>query len=581
MAKSGIHKSDFLRSIGAVLLVWAAYGAVRLALLPLLGWEPPSADDWTRLLQVRGLMDGQSWWDVTQYRMNPPDGFAMHWSRLVDLPLALAIRLLGEQWGMAVVPLLWLLPALLALRSIMLRLDFSRGAYLLGLVLLPLFPLLPGVFAPSAIDHHTPQAVLALTCAALLLSTRRWAAVGAGLFAAVWVVISLEALPLIAVLAALYGLRYLAEERPLLPWFLLSLTASALFLSLATRPYSELLGDWCDVLRPGHIAGFGVAALIAGMVPFLPFQERPLGRFAGLALIPLASLPLAFVLLGSCATNPMAQLDPVLATWWHGYIVEGLPFWRQPVSVALMLVWTLVPIVGGYWLAGRGGGFADGHGMGWLLLLLFALAAWGYSLLLMRAGVIAQLLAIPFAAVLLALLLPQARAIGSIVPRMAATLGCLFLATPMFVSAIAKPLDPLFPTATMARGAAAPLAVGECDYARLTTLDPALIFTTMDAAPRILGLTDHSVTAASYHRNQERMVDVIAAYTGTVAEARAIITHSQSEYVLACLSANDFALYRTADAGNFANALASDTAPSWLEPVAGFQNGALRLYRIR
>ncbi len=287
MMKRGTDRGHFLRSAWALLALWAAYAALRLAVQPWLGWYPPTADDWTRLIEVRALLDGQSWWDVTQYRINPPDGFSMHWSRLVDLPLALAIALLGEDWGMALVPLLWLLPALFALRAIMLRLGFSRAAYIFGLVLLPLFPLLPGTFAPFAIDHHGPQAVLGLACAALLLSDSRWGAAGAGLFAAVWVVISLEGLPMVAVLAGLYGLRYLGEERRLLPWFLLSLTLCATLLSLATRPNAELLGSFCDILLPGHIAAFAVATLVAGMVPFLPYQHSVAGRLAGLGLIAL------------------------------------------------------------------------------------------------------------------------------------------------------------------------------------------------------------------------------------------------------------------------------------------------------
>lgn len=581
MARSGNNKSAFLRSVSAVLLVWALYCGVRLAIQPLLGWQPSSADDWTRLLQVRALLDGQSWWDVTQYRMNPPDGFSMHWSRLVDLPLALAIALLGERWGIAVVPLFWLLPALFALRSIMLRLNFSRAAHGIGLVIFPLFPLLPGIFAPTAIDHHTPQAVLGLSCAALMLSERRRGAIGAGLLAAAWVAISVEALPLIAVIAALYGLRYLGEERLLLPWFLLSLTVFSIFLSLATRPYSELLGPWCDVLLPGHMAAFGLATLMAGIGPFLPYQERVGGRLAALLLIPLASLPVAFVMLGPCATNPMAELDPVLLRWWHDYINEGLPFWKQPVSVAVMLIWTLVPIGAGYWLAARGGAFAEGAGVRWLMLFLLALSAWAYSLYLMRAGVLAQMLAVPFAAVLLALLVPQARSIGAMVPRIAATLGCFVLATPMFLTAAMKPLDPLLPSPTMVRGAAAPVASEGCDLEALGRLPAGLVFITMDDAPQLLGVTGHTVIAASYHRNQRPMIDVINAFTSAPDDARAIIAAYEPDYVAACLSASDFALYRTADPDNLANVLASDTQPAWLMPVAGFRDSALRVFRVR
>ena len=51
-----------------------------------------STDDAMRLVEVRDLLNGQGWFDLTQHRLNPPDGVVMHWSRLIDLPLALLIR---------------------------------------------------------------------------------------------------------------------------------------------------------------------------------------------------------------------------------------------------------------------------------------------------------------------------------------------------------------------------------------------------------------------------------------------------------------------------------------------------------
>src|SRR6185503_18571311 len=45
-------------------------------------------DDNMRMMQVRGLLHGQGWFDLRNYRMNPPFGANIHWSRLVDLPIA-------------------------------------------------------------------------------------------------------------------------------------------------------------------------------------------------------------------------------------------------------------------------------------------------------------------------------------------------------------------------------------------------------------------------------------------------------------------------------------------------------------
>ncbi len=578
MTIGGLDWRAFVRTWQAVLAVWLAYALVRLAIQPLLGWEPVGPDDWTRLLEVRAWLDGQHFWDVTQYRMNPPEGFSMHWSRLVDLPLAALALVFGETVAMALVPLLWLLPALFALRAIMLRLHFPPLAFAFGLLILPLFPLLPGNFAPMRIDHHAPQAVLALVCAALLIRDSRWSAVAGGVCAAAWVVISLEGLPLVAVLGGLYGVRYWFGERTLLPWFLGALAVSSAALSYATR--APLDAAFCDVLLPGHILTFAAAAVMAAIIPVLPWQDRVQGRLVALGAMGLASLQLALTLLGPCATNPMAELDPVLQTWWHGYITEGLPIWKQPVSVALMLVWTIGIIALGWWRAHCRGLFHQGRALPCTLLFLFALAAGGYSLLVMREGVVAQLLAIPFAALLMAEFLPQARALASPVPRILATLAAVGLTTPLFASAFAKPLDRQFPMDTMMPDVVALIERGECDYSRLAALEPGLVLAPLDAGPQILGTSDHKIVAASYHRNQRPMADVLGALTGSVEEAQLIAERYGADYVAICGAAADVALYRTAAPDNFANALVSGEVPQWLERDEVVGQDSLRVYRV-
>src|SRR5919199_2730964 len=52
------------------------------------GFNLPDTDDNIRIMQVRGLIAGQGWYDLRQYRLNPPWGADIHWSRLVDLPIA-------------------------------------------------------------------------------------------------------------------------------------------------------------------------------------------------------------------------------------------------------------------------------------------------------------------------------------------------------------------------------------------------------------------------------------------------------------------------------------------------------------
>jgi hypothetical protein len=60
----------------------------------------PDPDDALRLVELRDWLGGQGWFDVTQYRIDPAHGgVAMHWSRLVDVPLAAVVVALRPLLG--------------------------------------------------------------------------------------------------------------------------------------------------------------------------------------------------------------------------------------------------------------------------------------------------------------------------------------------------------------------------------------------------------------------------------------------------------------------------------------------------
>ncbi|MEO1487879.1 MAG: hypothetical protein AAFR88_00365 [Pseudomonadota bacterium] len=92
---------EFLTRVG---IAWAIISA----LLVVVNWGSitqmrfPDPDDTMRLIQVRDLLGGQGWFDVSQYRADAPGGgVPMHWSRLVDLPLALIMLVLTPFLGAA------------------------------------------------------------------------------------------------------------------------------------------------------------------------------------------------------------------------------------------------------------------------------------------------------------------------------------------------------------------------------------------------------------------------------------------------------------------------------------------------
>jgi hypothetical protein len=180
-------------------------------------------DDNMRIMQVRALLHGQDWFDLRQYRLNPPTGANIHWSRLVDLPIAgliLGLRpLLGgpaaERWAVAIAPLL---PYLLLLFSLALTARRLIHPLSYPLVLLALFfaGSTNGMFLPERIDHHGWQlALLALSIAAIADPRRIRGGLLLGLSSALSLSIGLEMIIYLALAGAAMVLMWVAdpEER--------------------------------------------------------------------------------------------------------------------------------------------------------------------------------------------------------------------------------------------------------------------------------------------------------------------------------------------------------------------------------
>ena len=133
--------------------LWLTRGAMEL-----------DTDSAMRLAQVRDLMAGQGWFDTVQHRMNTPYGLPMHWSRLVDAPLALLMTV-SEAFALRAWPLLLFGASVLLLARIAFAMAGVRAVVVVSALAL-LCSGIYGTFAPGNIDHHGLQLVLML--AALL-----------------------------------------------------------------------------------------------------------------------------------------------------------------------------------------------------------------------------------------------------------------------------------------------------------------------------------------------------------------------------------------------------------------------------
>src|ERR1700750_651476 len=77
----------------ALLATLVAFAVNAWAGLPELSNAGGDNDSLLRLVEGRDMLAGEGWFDLHQYRMGPEGGFVMHWSRLVDAPLAAIILL--------------------------------------------------------------------------------------------------------------------------------------------------------------------------------------------------------------------------------------------------------------------------------------------------------------------------------------------------------------------------------------------------------------------------------------------------------------------------------------------------------
>ena len=183
----------------------------------------PDSDDMMRLVAVRDLLAGQGWFDLTQYRYLPPEGVPMHWSRLVDLPLAAGIAgltpLLGAEWAEKAVVAFW--PPLLFLVYAGLigwggwRL-FGPLAGGMAVFVAGQMSIMNNLFAPGRIDHHNLQAILMAGAAisfGLSGGRRRVAAVG-GALCGVSLAIGLETLPFVALIGCGYAISWILGGKP-------------------------------------------------------------------------------------------------------------------------------------------------------------------------------------------------------------------------------------------------------------------------------------------------------------------------------------------------------------------------------
>jgi hypothetical protein len=576
MQKLGDGKSQLDDWVGWTLIVWAltlvAFIYVRWDLIQYFALI--DTDDNLRMVQVRDWLGGQGWYDLRQYRLAPPLGADIHWSRVVDLPLAAVILVLKPFFGqaaaetaaIALAPAFPLAFVFLALGKIARR-TVAPLAWILAIALTLSASASIRMFMPTRIDHHGWQ--LAAVAVALMGLTDRRAVRGGmtiGLATAFSLAIGLESLPFLALMGGMTALRWVVDRGDAT-----RLSAYAVSLGCGTA-LSFLLfasnSNWrmqCDALSPVWL----VATSTAGLLLFGLSQIRVTHVGARLGLGVIAGGLLVGIMaywFPQCLSRPEGLSEEAYKLWFQN-IREVKPLYEQGFTAATnVIALPIMGLIGG--LIRLKQDRTPLINSLWLPLTLLCAAALAMLFWQTRVGPVAQLLGIPGATALAWSVLLALRASRHVLIR---TFGVIlaFLTISGLITAVFPALFPS--TKASPNQKLISNAFSQCTAASnlrtIGALPKAIIFTFVDLSPRLIAMTHHSAIAGPYHRNDDAIVDVHRAFSGTADEAHALIKRHKATLLLLCPNMAEATLNSARAPDGFYAQLKRGKIPAWLAPL--------------
>jgi hypothetical protein len=573
-----------------VLLIWLAFSAWFIADK----WDQirwfglGDTDDNMRIMQVRGLLHGQGWYDLRQYRLNPPFGANIHWSRLVDLPIAgliLGLRpLLGgpaaERWAVAIAPLL---PYLLLLSSLALTSRWLLGPTAYPLALLTLFfaGSTNGMFMPERIDHHGWQlALLALGISGIADPKRVRGGLTLGIASALSLAIGLEMMIYLALAGAAMVLFWVddRDERERLRAYAVSLgggTALAFLVFASNDNWNAV----CDALSPVWLSDalIGTALLYALAWVSPGDWKRRLALAVGAGIIVAAW----HALMWPHCLHRLEGVSPEVEQLWLSHVKEARPVYRHGWRIATLIV--ALPITGviGWgltmWIRRRNREQlrrvmgAAVPGLVAALLLLWQT----------RTGPASQMMAVVGAAAIIWFILPKFWTSRSSVVRVLGATLIVIVGAGAAVPVVLNFIPEAKPKARDLRIGRANRLCGSLWGLRPIALQPkGRVFTFVDLGPRLIAVTHHYSIAGPYHRNGQQIADVMNFWRGSAEQAHRLVAKYRSNYVLSCPESSTSTIFMAETPKGFYAQLQRGQVPSWLVPVALPKGSPYRMWKV-
>jgi len=566
-------------------------------------------DDAMRLVLVRGLLNGQGWWDQHLMRLQPPVGVYMHWSRLLDGGIALLDRVFAlfvdgrtAEWLTRLIwPILWIFPAGAATLALADRLgERADGTRSLGAVPIAAFFLVSNFvlyiqFHPGRIDHHDVQ----MTCFFLALAgavqrgPRIGGAVLAGAATGIGLAVGLEALLFEALIGAALALRFVFDDedaRPLRAYGLALAGTTLAAFCIQTPPWRWTVAA-CDALAFNSTAAIVVAGAAVAASAWLTRSRPAVIRFAALGLGAILTAATYVLLDKGCLRGPFADVDPAIKSFWLVHVKEMRP-WpvllkTEPADALSLATAPLMALIGLAWLGRRRATRQDAAFRLTLGVLLMTMTA-GFSGVRMigYADWIAMAVIAAAAADLADGIVRRHGRESLIVTTI---LG--LLTTPVTPAAAAvwtqKTLAGLGQKSSQPKPkAAADHCFQTFPYRDLAkAAPPGLVLSEIDLGPFILAHTNDSALAAPYHRMSWGMVrarDALSADAdadtdrGAEAKTRALGV----AYVLECRAHGNHTDRIGMAPASLQKRLDVGKPPAWLERLNA-PNAPLEVYRVR
>ena len=545
-------------------------------------------DDNMRMMQVRALLHGQDWFDLRQYRLNPPYGANIHWSRLVDLPLAGLMLLLqpfvgGPKAQLIAAGVAPMLPYGILLFGVALtaRRLIDPRAYWLPILAMTVAGLTNSMFMPERIDHHGWQlALLSISIAGLADPKKVRGGVTLGISTALSLAIGLEMIIYLAIAGAAVALFWVADsrERTRATAYAVSLGGGVAFSFLVFASYANRAAV-CDALSPVWLSSLLVAsALLLILARISPGDWKIrllLAIGAGLVIAGFHAF-----MWPQCLSR-LENVSPEVKYLWLSHVREARPVYKHGWQVAtLILAIPVTGTIGWALLAWRNRIDAD------LFRRTLGCALSGIVAMLLlfwqtRTGPAAQLMTVVGAVAIIWVLVPVFDRSRFMLVRCG---GVVVAALVGFGVLVPFAFNVIPPKKMSPREVEVERANRLCNFIgsyRPIALQPkGVVFTWVDLAPRLITVTHHDSIMGPYHRNGEQIADTMKAFRGSADQARQIFAKYHSDYLLSCPNSSTTTIFTSETPNGFYAQLARGQVPKWLTPVELPANSPFKMWKI-